>query len=104
MCGRIPIFKPSFSENPDNSKQKSFPFPSQTFIHFYHRFHKLPEFSKQFSFPLKVGKIGVVYHLQGVTVWVTVWANGKPKPRTGITNEIWRVSFTGIYSEGLELT
>ena len=24
----------------------------------------------------------VLYHLQGVTVWVIVWANGRQKPRT----------------------
>ena len=48
--------------------------------------------------------ITVVYDLHGVTVCFTVWANGKEKPRTGVPNGIWCVPFTGIYSEGLELT
>ena len=48
-------------------------------------------------------KFKAVYHLHGETGWFTIWANDKQKHWIEIPNEIWRVPFTRIYLEQLEL-
>ena len=53
------VFKP-----PDNSNQKSFPSPqSNAVILIYPRFLEISYFSNQFSFPLKVPKIGIPLYI-----------------------------------------